>query len=216
MMGGIRRGLAGRSLVLLATTAAWTLAACGKKADHTATAESVDNGAVATTPAGAAEVTSATLTVADLNLYAQMMRNRIDSQRTAMDHLSHAATAKDTMDAVRGRAIEGPDSVTAHTAGVTVQHLRAVAKIVEDFLGNEQMAGRMADFGSQTDTAQMSAADRARVGQLVAQSQHTADSMRANATAGMSPAVAAALEQRRLALDSLGTELMEAGTPVHS
>lgn len=197
-------------LAVAAALAMAGLAGCSRGDHATNTVQSTASAAPAPAQPAAAEettVTAATLTVADIDLYQRMMLNRIDSLKAMRVKVSQAKTAADTLQALRGMATGGADSATARSTGVTVEHLRGVEKLIAESLANEQMAGRLNDVG-RTDTSQMTAEDRAQVRQALAQSRRSGDSLKAAATAGMAPAVAAALEQRRSALDSLTTRLM--------
>jgi hypothetical protein len=194
-----------------------TLTGCARSGDHPPAsagappAAATDAAAPATEPA----VTRATLTVADLDLYARLMHDRIDSAKNAAARISHATTRQDTLQGIAGLAMGGADSVLAARAGVSVAHVRGVDKVVAGLLGDLQSSDRVGAVGGQVDTSQMSPDDRAQVRQLLAQGRHTADSSHAAAIAGMAPDVVAAFTQRRAALDSLLPALMLAGTPGH-
>jgi hypothetical protein len=201
-------------LLVLAGLTASVATGCAQHGDRAAKAsENAANGEAATsngaaTAPSASEVTPATLTVADIDLYERMARDRIDSMKALSVRLSQAKTSGDTIQAMRGLSTAGADSAAARAAGVSPMHLHDVAKVIEDAIAKEDDAARLADVGSQVDTTNMSPEDLAKTRQLISQARGTSDSIGAKATAGMSPTVAAALKQRRPLIDSLEMQLM--------
>jgi hypothetical protein len=221
----VTRGERPRSGLLLMITAfaGSALLGCGQHRDRAVTSQDSTAQTVASqpasgappasvpasTPTGEPDVTAATLTVADLDLYKNAMRARIDAVKQMRAKLAEAKTSADSMRIATSFSAASADSVVAHNAGVTPARIPRVVKTVGDILATMQAAGMTSNVGSTIDTVNMPADKRAGARQMLAELRQRSDSDVAAATAGMSPAVATALTQRRAALDSLRNEAVK-------
>jgi len=153
------------------------------------------------------DVTPATLTVHDVELYQQSINNRIDMVKRGREQQKQAKTAMDSIRALAMMSADADDSAVARSGGVTVEHLKGVSKVLGDVLINWQMQGLTSNLGSQMDTTNAPPAARAKIREVLAQAKRNTDSSMAQATAGMTPDVVATLQQRRPALDSARAQL---------
>jgi hypothetical protein len=155
-------------------------------------------------------VTTATLTVADLDLFAQGERARIEVEKRVMQQVAKARTAADTARAVGLLASESEDTALARSAGVTPEHEREVMQAVGDLIADVQVQNLSSAAMDQIDTSRMGDAARAQAREMLVQARHLKDSVMTKLTEGMAPDVLAAFRQREPALDSLTTAVRAA------
>ncbi|GEM_PF-3764705 len=155
------------------------------------------------TTADAGVVTAATLTVADLDTYQRGRQREIAVYKEARARLPQARSRMDTVSAIAALMPDSVQGVAAHDIGVPKQHYTGVTALVDELLSKRSdtsLAGRAA---ATIDTTGLPPAVRAQVRAGLAQTQQETKAADSAARAGLSPAVAAAFDQRRPALDSL-------------
>jgi hypothetical protein len=168
----------------------------------TGSAEAPANGAIP-------NLTPASLTVADVDLYEKAAKARVDFLTQVKKDFDAAKTSQDSVKVVLRMGSAEPDSEAARAAGVTVAHELGVMRTMGDIIGTLHLQ-ELQRLDRQTDTTHMDSASLAQVRPLLLQDRQRRDSTTKAVMGSMAPDVAAAFQQRRDNLDSLTFQQMTA------
>lgn len=185
----------------LADTAAATVPA----APDAASTAAADSAAAVSTGSAAGGAVDAPMTVEDVDRYERGVKAEIDAARKAVEDRKRARTSNDSLSAQFAALEQATVEAGARAAGVSVERYRALNGVMDRVLGARQMGAAMQKQAKQMDTTGLSAEDRARVREGMAQA-HAAF---ADPYKDLPPDVAAAVKQRADQLDALRMQLLK-------
>ena len=190
-----------RSESALADTAVATVPA----APDAASSAAADSAAAITTGAAAGGAVDAPMTIEDVDRYERGVRAEIDVARKAVDDRKRAKSSSDSLSAQFAALEQNTVEAGARAAGVSVERYRAINGVMDRVLGARQMGAAMQKQAKAMDTTGLSAEDRARVREGMAQA-HAAFG---DPYKDLPPDVAAVVKRRADQLDALRAQLLK-------